>query len=93
MANEEAVTEEAVTEEAVTEEAVTEEAAPSLSVTDLVLLKNLIDITAQRGAIKPEEMKLVGEVHAKLVAFLTAAGAFATPEEVEANTTEDTPGE
>jgi len=86
------VTEEVTTtEEATTKEATTEEVG--LSVTDLVILKNLIDLTSQRGAIRPQEMILVGEVYSKLNAFLTAAGVLTTPEASTETAEEDPTGE
>jgi hypothetical protein len=41
---------------------------PSIALSDLVLLLKLVQITAQRGAIRA--------VHDKLVKFLTSAGAI-----------------
>lgn len=41
-----------------------------LSITDLALIKNVIDIAASRGAFKANEMKSVGEVYDKLTVFL-----------------------
>jgi hypothetical protein len=52
--------------------------APSLSLSDLVLLLNLVRVTAERGAIKAEEMAAVGTVHDKLLNFLQASGAIST---------------
>ena len=52
--------------------------APSLSLSDLVLLLNLVRVTAERGAIKAEEMSAVGTVHDKLLKFLQASGAIST---------------
>lgn len=52
--------------------------APSLSLSDLVLLLNLVRVTAERGAIKAEEMAAVGTVHDKLLKFLQASGAIST---------------
>jgi hypothetical protein len=49
---------------------------PSISLQDLVLLLNLIRITADRGAIKADEMTAVGEVYQKLFSFLKASGAI-----------------
>jgi hypothetical protein len=51
---------------------------PSISLQDLVLLLNLIRITADRGAIKADEMTAVGEVYQKLFSFLKASGAITT---------------
>ena len=71
---------------------ITEEAPPpSLALTDLVLLLNLIRVTAERGAIKAEEMTAVGNVYEKLTKFLQASGALAPlsqPEPDSSNTTE-----
>jgi len=55
--------------------------APSVSLQDLVLLLNLVRITAERGAIKADEMSAVGAVYEKLLAFLKGAGAIKTAEE------------
>jgi hypothetical protein len=48
-----------------------------LSITDLALLKNAIDVACSRGAFKAAEMKSVGEVYDKLTAFLNAVIAQA----------------
>mgnify|MGYP003682448175 CR=1 FL=1 len=48
----------------------------SLSLQDLVLMMNLIRATAERGAIRAEEMTEVGTVYNKLVQFLTESGAI-----------------
>ena len=52
--------------------------APSLALTDLVLLLNLIRVTSERGAIKAEELSAVGVVYDKLLKFLEASGAINT---------------
>jgi hypothetical protein len=54
--------------------------APSLALTDLVLLLNLVRVAADRGAIKAEEMSAVGTVYEKLVKFLTASGVLKSAE-------------
>jgi hypothetical protein len=51
-------------------------AAPSLSIGDLIVLTNLAQAAAQRGAIRADEMEIVGGVYNKLITFLTAAGAL-----------------
>lgn len=58
---------------------VTQEAPPSLSISDLIVLTNLASAAAERGAIRADEMALVGAVYEKLVKFLTAHGALAAP--------------
>lgn len=53
---------------------------PSLAISDLVMVLNLIRITAERGAIKAEEMSAVGTLYEKLFGFLQASGALNRPE-------------
>ena len=43
-----------------------------LSITDLAVLKNVVDVACSRGAFKAAEMKQVGEIYDKLTAFLNA---------------------
>lgn len=50
--------------------------APSLQLADMVLMLKVIQATAQRGAIRAEEMAEVGALHNQLVKFLTATGAI-----------------
>ena len=50
--------------------------SPSLALTDLVLLLNLIRVTSERGAIKADELTAVGTVYDKLLKFLEASGAI-----------------
>jgi hypothetical protein len=50
--------------------------APSLQLADMVLMLKVIQATAQRGAIRAEEMAEVGALHDSLVKFLTATGAL-----------------
>ena len=57
-------------------EETTQENGPQLSLQDLVLVMNLIRATAERGAIRAEEMTEVGTVYNKLVQFLTESGAI-----------------
>lgn len=62
---------------------------PSLNLSDLVLLLNLVKVTADRGAIKAEEMSAVGAVYEKLYKFLQASNALAQPaQEQDSATTE-----
>lgn len=42
----------------------------NLSIADLAVLKNVIDIAAERGAFRAPEMQTVGEVYNKLAGFL-----------------------
>lgn len=43
-----------------------------LTINDLSALKTIIDVAAQRGVFKPNEMAAVGTVYNKLTAFLEA---------------------
>jgi hypothetical protein len=47
-----------------------ENQSTQLSITDLAVLKNVIDLACSRGAFKAAEMKTVGEVYDKLSTFL-----------------------
>ena len=49
---------------------------PSLALSDLVLLLNLIRVTGERGAIKADELSTVGAVYDKLFKFLETSGAI-----------------
>jgi len=49
---------------------------PSLALSDLVLLLNLIKVTAERGAIKAEELSAVGSVYDRLFKFLDSSGVL-----------------
>lgn len=64
---------------------------PSLSLQDLVLLLNLVRITADRGAIKAEEMSAVGTVYEKLSKFLQASGALTPATTSSASTSAEDP--
>lgn len=50
----------------------TQEQNFDLTVQDLSALKNIIDVAAQRGSFKPNEMQAVGTVYNKLAGFLEA---------------------
>lgn len=49
---------------------------PSLTLSDLIVLLNLVRVTTERGAIKADELTTVGAVYDKLVKFLEASGAI-----------------
>ena len=53
------------------------QAAPGLTLQDLVLVAQIIQLTSQRGAFKAEELTQVGGLYDKLVAFLQSTGAIA----------------
>ena len=50
--------------------------APSLTLQDLVLVAQIIQLTSQRGAFKAEELADVGGLYNKLIAFLQSTGAL-----------------
>lgn len=69
MANQEAVAEEAVTEEAVA--APEGEQPESISLNDLQLLLQIVDLASKRGAFAGAELTQVGGIFDKLNTFLT----------------------
>ena len=52
-----------------------------LSITDLAVLKNIIEVASNRGAFQAAELRQVGEVYEKLTGLLKTviAQAEATP--------------
>jgi hypothetical protein len=52
-----------------------------ITIADLDLLKNIIDLASTRGAFRAAEMKQVGEIYEKLSAFLEAVVAQAQAQE------------
>jgi hypothetical protein len=50
--------------------------APNLTLQDLVLVAQIIQLTTQRGAFKAEELADVGGLYNKLVTFLQSTGAL-----------------
>jgi hypothetical protein len=50
---------------------------PGLTLQDLVLVAQIIQLTSQRGAFKAEELEQVGGLYNKLIAFLQSVGALA----------------
>jgi len=69
----------------------------ALTLNDLILMGNIIQVTTQRGAFKAEEMATIGELYNKLVKFLEGAGAVtrtdAAPEPETEATAEQAPAE
>jgi hypothetical protein len=55
----------------------------NITVADLNLLKNIIDLASTRGAFRAAEMKQVGEVYEKLEVFLESVVAQAAAQEAE----------
>ena len=71
--------EEVVTEEVVESDApemeVPEQADTSISLQDLQVLANIVDLATQRGAFRGNELSQVGAVFDKLSAFLSQVAA------------------
>lgn len=65
-----------------------EQEATGLSVTDLVGLRQIIAVAAQRGAFKAEEMEVVGKHYNRLNAFVQSV--IPQPEDAAEDTVEDT---
>lgn len=59
-----------------------QQTAPSLTLQDLVLVAQIIQLTSQRGAYRAEELQNVGALYNKLIAFLQTTGAL-VPKESE----------
>ena len=53
-----------------------EQQAVSLTLQDLVLVAQIIQLTSSRGAFKAEELADVGGLYNKLVIFLQSTGAL-----------------
>lgn len=53
----------------------------NITVADLNLLKNIIDLASTRGAFRAAELKQIGEVYEKLATFLDAVVAQAAAQE------------
>ena len=62
---------------AVEQPAQEQQPAPSLTLQDLVLVAQIIQLTSQRGAFKAEELEAVGALYNKLITFLQSTGALA----------------
>jgi hypothetical protein len=52
-----------------------------ITIADLDMIKNIIDLASSRGAFRAAEMKEVGEVYNKLTEFLDAVIAQAQAQE------------
>lgn len=61
----------------------------SISLQDFAAMVNIIDVVSQRGAIKGEEMELVGAIRTRLVNFIQAASPQQQPAAAEDETAEE----
>jgi hypothetical protein len=50
---------------------------PQITIQDLIMIKDLIDVSCSRGAFKADEMSSVGQVYDKLTGFLNTVIATA----------------
>lgn len=65
----------------------------NISISDLVSIRNVINLAAERGAYKAEEMLEVGTVYTKLSNFLEAVIAQSQAQEQSAENAEQPQGE
>jgi len=61
----------------------------NITVADLNLLKNIIDLASARGAFQANEMTQIGAVYDKLVAFLEVVVAQAAAQQAELQNAQD----
>jgi hypothetical protein len=65
---------------------------PNITVKDLAVIVNIIDLSAQRGAWKGEELSTVGEIRNKIATVVRALTPQEAPaEEVANEVAEETP--
>jgi len=43
-----------------------------IKITDLIVIKNIIDLACSRGAFRADEMKSIGDVYDKLAMFVNS---------------------
>jgi len=60
----------------VSNEVAADELPPNLTLQDLILVAQIIQLTTQRGAFRAEELQNIGALYNKLIAFLESAGAI-----------------
>jgi hypothetical protein len=69
--------------------------APGLTIQDLTMVLQIVQVAASRGAFKAEELSAVGGLYDRVFKFLDAAGALKKPEAAPADadtaTAEPTP--
>lgn len=65
----------------------------NITITDLVAIRNVINLAAERGAFKAEEMLEVGTVYTKLSNFLEAVIAQSQEQEQSAEQADQPQGE
>ena len=65
----------------------------NITITDLIALRDTINLAAERGAFRAEEMLDVGTVYTKLNRFLEAVVAQAAAQEKQEQTPDQPQGE
>lgn len=60
----------------ITEQVAPEATPANLSIQDLLLVAQTLQVVSQRGAFRAEEMSNIGGLYDRLVAFLTSSGAL-----------------
>ena len=73
MAKKDKVQEQTAAPEAAPQDA---QPAPSLTLQDLVLVAQIIQLGSQLGMFRAEELSQVGDLYTKLIAFLQSTGAL-----------------
>jgi hypothetical protein len=63
--------------------------AANLSIQDLLLVAQTIQVVSQRGVFRAEEMTTIGGLYDRIIAFLTASGALKPAEETTPEVQED----
>lgn len=69
-------------------EETTEQQPQSLQINDLMKVLEILNVCSQRGAIRPDEMTVVGGVYERIFQFLDASGVFERAAEQELETQE-----
>ena len=65
----------------------------NITITDLIAIRNTMNLAAERGAFKAEEMADIGTIYNKLNKFLEAVVAQAAAQEAEKSAQTETPAE
>ena len=60
--------------------------APGLTIQDLTMVLQIVQVAASRGAFKAEELSAVGGLYDRVFKFLDAAGALKKPEAAQSDT-------
>ena len=74
------------------EETAQQAPSPNLTIGDLVLTAQIIQVAASKGVFKAEELRPVGDFYDRLVTFLEASGAITkTPAAAQEPAAQPTP--